>query len=177
MRDTGEEISDKKHRVAFAIEDEALLLLDEDRLSIDEHINNYTKLLTDLVNVDVKIDEEDKMVILLNSDEKYETFTLNLINGRQILNYAKVSAALINNEVKRQDKLSSSGSTSAEVLAIRGRSSNRKGKDDRGRSKSRPDFRDLKKNQCAFCKKLGHWKIDCSKVKSKKESKTEANLA
>jgi len=53
-------------------------------LSIDEHINNYTKLLTDLVNVDVKIKEEDKAVILLNPlpDEEYETFTLTLINDR-----------------------------------------------------------------------------------------------
>jgi len=53
-------------------------------LSIDEHMNSYTKLLTDLVNVDVKINEEDKVVILLNSlpDEEYETFTLTLINGR-----------------------------------------------------------------------------------------------
>ena len=61
-------------------------------------MNNYTKLLTDLVNVDVKIDEEDKTVILLNSllDEEYETFTLILINGRQTLNYSKVSAALVN---------------------------------------------------------------------------------
>ena len=31
-------------------------------LSIDEHMNSYTKLLTDLVNVDVKNDEEDKAV-------------------------------------------------------------------------------------------------------------------
>ena len=47
-------------------------------LSIDEHMNNYNKLLTDLVNVDVKIDEEDKAVILLNSlpDEEYETLLL-----------------------------------------------------------------------------------------------------
>ena len=36
-------------------------------LSIDEHMNSYTKLLIDLSNVDVKIDEEDKAVILLNS--------------------------------------------------------------------------------------------------------------
>ena len=44
-------------------------------LSIVEHTNNYTKLLTDLVNVDVKINEEDKAVILLNSlpDEEYES--------------------------------------------------------------------------------------------------------
>ena len=37
---------------------------------------------------------------------------------------------------------------------------------------------DLKKNQCVFCKELGHWKVDCSKTKGKKkESKTEVNLA
>ena len=67
--------------------------------------NNYTKLLTNLVNVDVKIDEEDKAVILLNflPDEKCETFTLTLINGRQTLNYNKVSAALVNYEVRRQE--------------------------------------------------------------------------
>ena len=35
--------------------------------SINEHMNRYTKLLTDLVKLDVKIDEEDKAVILLNS--------------------------------------------------------------------------------------------------------------
>ena len=42
-------------------------------LSIDEHMNNYTKLLTDLVNVDVKIEEENKALILLNSlpEEEY----------------------------------------------------------------------------------------------------------
>ena len=35
--------------------------------SINEYMNSYTKLLTDLVNVNVEIDEEDKVVILLNS--------------------------------------------------------------------------------------------------------------
>jgi len=70
---------------------------------MDEHMNNYTKILTDLVNVVVKIDEEDKAVILLNSlpDEEYEIFTLTLVNGRQTLNYSEVSAALVNYEVRR----------------------------------------------------------------------------
>jgi len=45
-------------------------------------MNNYTKLLTDLVNVVVEIKEEDKALILLNSlpDKEYETFILILIN-------------------------------------------------------------------------------------------------
>ena len=53
--------------------------------------------------MDVKINEEDKTVILLNSlpDEEYETFILTLINVRQTLNYNEVSAALVNYEIRR----------------------------------------------------------------------------
>ena len=180
MRDHGEEISDEEHQVMTAIERRLYCFQMKRGLSIGEHMNKYTKLLTDLVNVNVKIDEKDKATILLNSlpDEEYETFTLTLINGRQTLKYNEVLSALINYEVRRQDRLFSHGSTSVEALAVRGRGSYRKDKGDRGRSKSRLGFRDLKKNQCTFCKELGHWKVDCPKAKGKKkESKTEANLA
>ena len=143
-------------------------------------MNSYIKLLTDLVNVDVEIDEEDKTVILLNSlpKEEYGTFTLTLINGRKSLNYNEISAALMNYEVRRQDKLSSLGSITAEALTVRGKSSNLKGRGDQERSKSRSGFRDLKRNQCALCKEVGHWKVDYPKAKGKKkELMTEANLA
>ena len=61
---------------------------------------------------------------------------------------------------------------------VRGRGSNQKDKGICKRSKSRLGFRDLKKNQCAFCKKLGHWKVDCPSIKDKirEESKIKANL-
>ena len=51
-------------------------------ISMSDHINTYTKLLADVANVDVVIDEEDKTFILLSSlpDEGYETFVLTLIN-------------------------------------------------------------------------------------------------
>jgi len=63
-------------------------------------------------------------------------------------------------------------------LTVRGRSFNWKGTSDQGRSKFKLGFRDLKKNQCVLCKKLGHWKVDFPKAKGKKkESKTETNLA
>jgi len=103
---------------------------------------------------------------------------LHLINGRKSLSYSEVSAALVSYEVRRQNRLSSSESTTTDALTVRGSSSNRKGRDDQGRSKSRSGFRDLKRNQCALCKELGHWKVDWPKAKGKKmESKTEANLA
>ena len=57
------------------------------------------RLLTDLVNADVEINEEDKDVILLNSlpREEYETFTLTFLNGRKSLNYSEVSANVLIN--------------------------------------------------------------------------------
>jgi len=55
------------------------------------------------------------------SRKEYKTFTLTLINGRKSLNYSEVSAALVNYEVRRQTF--SSGSTIAEALAVRDRSS------------------------------------------------------
>jgi len=57
--------------------------------------------------------------------------------------------------LRRNDK-ESSNSTLTEVLTVKGRSFNRKGKVGRGRLKSRVSFRDLKKNQCFFCEELGH---------------------
>jgi len=98
--------------------------------SIDEHMNNYTKLLADLVNVDMAIEEEDKAVIFLNSllDEEYETFILTLINSKQTLNYSDVSATLINYKVRRKDKQFPSNSTSTEAIVERGRGPIRRAK-------------------------------------------------
>ena len=158
MRDPGEEISDKNIESLLLLKKRLYRFQMKRGFSIDEHMNSYTKLLTDLVTVYVKIDEEDKTVILLNSllDKEYETFSLTLINGRQILNYSKATDALINYEIRRQDRLSSSENTSVEALAVRGRSFNQKGRGDQERSKSMPGFRDFKENQCALCKELGH---------------------
>jgi cell division cycle protein 20 (cofactor of APC complex) len=69
---------------------------------VDDHLNAYTKLLADLVKVDVEIEDEDKACILLYSlpDEEYETFMLTLMTGKETLNYNDVSGALINHYTK-----------------------------------------------------------------------------
>ena len=89
-----------------------------------------------------------------------------------------MSSALSSYETRKKERHPSQSSSSAEALEVRSRSSSRKGSDERGRSKSRSGYRDLRKNQCAFCREIGHWKVDCPKFKGKKkESKAEANLA
>jgi len=83
----------------------------------------------------------------------------------------------MNYKVRRQNRLSSSENATAEALAIRGRSSNRKGRGDQETIKVQIRFQKSEKNQCALCKELRHWRIDCPKAKDKKkESKTEVNL-
>ena len=49
-----------------------------------------------------------------------------------------MSASLVNYEVRRKDKQSSSNGTSAEALMVKGIGSNRKGIGERKRSKCRP---------------------------------------
>jgi len=91
-------------------------------------MNNYMKLLADLANMDVVIEEKDKTLIVLSSlpDEDYKTFILTLINGKQFLGYNEVFYALVNHELRRKDK-KSSNSTSAEALMVRSRNFSRKG--------------------------------------------------
>jgi len=57
-------------------------------------MNNYTKLLANLVNVNVVIEEEDKTLILLTFflDEDYENFVLTLIDSKQSLGYNEVES-------------------------------------------------------------------------------------
>ena len=78
MGDPERKVSDEKHRSRLQLKKRLYRFQMKRRISVDEHINSYTKLLTDLFNVNVKIDAEDKAVILLNSlpEEEYETFTL-----------------------------------------------------------------------------------------------------
>ena len=90
-------------------------------ISIGEHINNYTKLLANLVNVNVVIEEEDKALIPLSSlpDEDYKTFVLTLINSKQSIGFNEVSSVVVNYELRRKNK-EFFNNTSAEVLTVRG---------------------------------------------------------
>jgi len=124
--------------------------------SISDHININTKV--DLTNLDALIEDEDKALILLSflSDEGYETYVLILINGRTSLSYSKVTT-LVNLELRRKDKECSTSDSSAEVVAARGSSPNRKSENQQKFNwKSVVGNRRLEKGQYAFFKEKGH---------------------
>ena len=64
------------------------------------------KLLANLMNVDIVVDDEDKALILLSflSDKRCETFVLTLINGRTSFSYVEETTALVNLELRRNNK-------------------------------------------------------------------------
>ena len=143
-------------------------------MCIRDSINTYLKLLADLANVDVVIDEKDKNLVLLSSlpDGGYETFVLTLINERTSLSYSEVKIALVNLELGRKDKESLNG-TSVEALTVRGRSPNQRG-ENQGRSKSRYGNHRLTRDQCAFYKQTGHWKKNFPELKKKNKLKEKS---
>ncbi|KAJ8616233.1 hypothetical protein MRB53_035605 [Persea americana] len=82
-------------------------------ISMTEHLDDFNKIIADLMNIDVTIDDEDKALLLLNSlPNSYDHFTHTLINGKIEVKYDVVSVALINNEYRKKDKQAHKDSSS-----------------------------------------------------------------
>ena len=63
---------------------------------IRDQINNFNECITQLLSVEVKIDEEDKAIILLASLSKsYETLVTTLLVGKSMLTVDEVATTLL----------------------------------------------------------------------------------
>ena len=88
-----------------------------------EHLDDFNKIITNLLNLDVKIDDEDKALLLLNYLPKsYEFLVTTLLHGIIDLEFEDVLNALMNNEVRKKDEEAYQDSSS-NVLTPRGRTS------------------------------------------------------
>ena len=105
-------------------------------ISMAEHLDDFNKIITNLLNLDVKIEDEDKALLLLNSlPESYEFLVTILLHGITNIDFEDVSNALINNEMRKKEKEAYQDSSS-NVLTARGRTSTLK-KNERGKSRSK----------------------------------------
>ncbi|GFZ02006.1 hypothetical protein Acr_15g0006150 [Actinidia rufa] len=143
-----------------------------------EHLNAFNKILADLQNLDVEIDDEDKALLLLNSlPDKYEHLTTTLLYGKDEIKFNDVSNTLMNNEVRKKDQ-DAHRESSSNALTARGRTSTRKfGGGWKSRSKSREkssERRQLAKDEYAYCHQKSHWRKNCPKIESKEP---KANIA
>ena len=99
-------------------------------------MNDFNQIITDLLNIDVKIEDEDKALLLLNSlPESYKFLVTTLLHGITDIDFEDVLNALMNNEVRKKETEAYQDSSS-NVLTARGRTSTLK-KNERGKSRSK----------------------------------------
>ena len=132
--------------------------------TMNDHITRFDSLVTDLLNLDEKVSDVDKALILLASlPDEYEHLIVSMLTGKETITFKEVTTALYSNEIRKKYKLEHRSSAS-EAHTVRGRNQSRKpGR--RGRSQLKGK---LAKDECAFCHEKGHWKKDYLKLHKKK---------
>ena len=137
-------------------------------MSISSHVDEFNKLITDLLNLDETFKDECKTMLLIASFlDELDHLCITLIHGKEKLSFEEVCSVMLNYEIWKKDQREHRDE-SVEALIVRGHNQNKKW-ETRGKvtSKSR-----LGKDECAFFHEEGHWKKDCPKLKKKDKSKS-----
>ena len=75
-----------------------------------EHLNFFNKIISELLTVDVKIDEEDKVLILLCSLlESYDHIITTMLYSKETLILEDVTSTLLSNEIRKNAKSRGAG--------------------------------------------------------------------
>nr|GEV48792.1 retrovirus-related Pol polyprotein from transposon TNT 1-94 [Tanacetum cinerariifolium] len=131
---------------------------------LGDHIDEFNKLIIDLANINIEIEDEDQALMLLTSlPSSYENFVETLLYGRESLKMKDVMATLNSRELKKRTK--GTKEETDDRLYVRGRSdhSGKAHSSGSSRFKSRGETGKLK---CFICHSEGHLKRDCLKKKS-----------
>ncbi|GJZ62217.1 hypothetical protein Tco_0618354 [Tanacetum coccineum] len=131
---------------------------------LGDYIDEFNKLILDLVNIDIEIEDEDQALMLLTSlPSSYENFMETLLYERESLTMEDVLATLNSRELKIRTE--GTKEEAGDGLYVR-RRSDHSGKAHSSRSllfKSRGGTGKLK---CFICHSEGHLKRDYPKKKS-----------
>lgn len=104
--------------------------------SLLEKIDDFNKIMDDLLNIEVNLEEEDKGILLLNSIPKsYKSVKDAIIFGRTTVTYDEVITKLKTKELQRTQE--NQGSFNGEGLNVRGRSEKKDQNQNRGKTRSK----------------------------------------
>jgi len=68
-----------------------------------EHLNFFKKVISELLAIDVKIDEENKALILLSSLPKsYDHIVTTMLCGKETLILKEVTSTLLFNKIRKR---------------------------------------------------------------------------
>lgn len=141
--------------------------------SVLSQLDDFNKILDDLENIDVKLDEEDKALILLNSLPKtFENFRETLLFGnRDSITLEDIQVALKCKELHKSSdhKVTATGGEGLNIK--KGKPSQKQGKKPPQKQFNKSDKKpgegwvDPEDRKCFHCQEPGHYKKDCSKWK------------
>ncbi|KAK2972606.1 hypothetical protein RJ640_029225 [Escallonia rubra] len=149
---------------------------------LGDHISEFNRLVSQLLSIDVKLEEEDLEIMLLSSLPKSsETLKTTLLIGKETLLVDDVMSALMDSSRVNGTSSSSQG----EGLVVRSENKNGHGRG-RGRSRSRnPGHgkdrsksrgkQDKSSIECWYCKEIDHIARKCPERKKKKNEKKHVN--
>jgi hypothetical protein len=146
-------------------------------LDLSQHINMFNQIISDLKRVDVKFEDEDKALMLLNSlptSSMYENLVTTLTWREETLKLEDVTGALLafNQRKKNIDKNFQEEGLVVKGNYERGRISNKddsKGKNSLSKSRRKKDI------NCYKCGKKGYIKRDYPDYKKNKDDNNEGS--
>ncbi|KAE8721509.1 hypothetical protein F3Y22_tig00015910pilonHSYRG00102 [Hibiscus syriacus] len=147
----------------------------QDDHDLAQHVNVFNQIVSDLARLDVKIEDEDRAMILLCSlPPSYEHMVTTLTYGKETINVEEITAALLAHNQRKQNAGESSQADSLYVKGNRdcGRKPEKAGS---GKRNSRSKSRDKKTIHCYKCKEAGHMKRDCPKLKKQTDEKRDGS--
>ncbi|VFR03569.1 unnamed protein product [Cuscuta campestris] len=130
------------------------------------HLDEFNKITTELESIDVKIEEEDKALLLLASlSSSFDNIVTTLLFGKETLKFDEVVAALLMNETRRGGN---GVSNDGQALVAKGAGRERGRSKERGAASQR--FKSSSKSfRCYYCDEEGHFKRDCPKRRKEKK--------
>ncbi|GJX39120.1 retrovirus-related pol polyprotein from transposon TNT 1-94 [Tanacetum coccineum] len=131
---------------------------------VGDHIDEFNKLILDLANIDIEIEDEDQALMLLTPlPSSYENFVETLLYRRESLTMEDVLATLNSRELKKRTK--GTKEETGDGLYVRGKLDH-SGKAYSGGSSRFKSRGGTSKLKCFTCHSEGHLKKDCLMKKS-----------
>ncbi|KAH9668970.1 hypothetical protein KPL70_021600 [Citrus sinensis] len=139
-----------------------------------DHVDEFNKLIFDLENVNIILEDEDKALILLSSLlESYEHFVDTLLYKRQTLTLKDVKNALESKDLNKMAEVKDQ--SNAEGLVTKGKSKKKNNKQKKNNNQKDKAEKNNKKRKCYFCQKEWHYIKDCFEKKKLEELQKKSN--
>lgn len=128
----------------------------KDGMSMQEHINVFTKIIIDLEGVEnTNIEDEDKAFFPMSSLPKfYEGFMNNMLYSRTSLTLEDVKASLCSKEIQRRSgDLDTNLGEGLMVKAEKRKDKNKKKNEKQSKMENEFEKEKMKRKKCFYCRK------------------------